>query len=104
MTNFMMNCIFNAQSTDDNGAYVGSFNANYDNGNIYYNMNVMNAMANQAEVASDFDDFKQKVFETIAELEKAGFKMKREEEVPSTTEEPEIIEEEIEDGMDEPAL
>lgn len=104
MIDFMMNCVFNAQSTNENGVYVGSFNANYDNGNIYYNMNVMNAMANQAEVASDFDVFKQKVFETIAALEEAGFKMKKEEEVPPMMEEPEMIKEENENGMDESAL
>ena len=53
-----MNCIFNANSTDANGVYVGSFNANYENGNIYYNMNVIDAIANQNEVANDFEDFK----------------------------------------------
>ena len=43
MQNFTMNCIFNADSTNADGVYVGSFNANYDHGNIYYNMNVIDA-------------------------------------------------------------
>lgn len=73
MKNFTMNCIFNADSTDMAGTYVGSFNANYDNGNIYYNMNVINALANQDEVASDFEDFKTEVFNRIRALTDSGF-------------------------------
>lgn len=73
MQNFTMNCIFNANSTDANGVYVGSFNANYENGNIYYNMNVIDAIANQNEVANDFEDFKVEVFNRIKALTDAGF-------------------------------
>ena len=73
MQNFRLNCIFNADSTNADGAYVGSFNANYDNGNVYYNMNVIDAMANQAEVANDFENFKIEVFNRIKALTDAGF-------------------------------
>ena len=68
-----MNCIFNADSTNADGAYVGSFNANYDHGNVYYNMNVIDAIANQNEVANDFEDFKTEVFNRIKALTDAGF-------------------------------
>jgi hypothetical protein len=68
-----MNCIFNAASTDANGVYAGSFNANYENGNIYYSMNVINAIVNQDEVAKDFEDFKVEVFNRIKALTDAGF-------------------------------
>lgn len=68
-----MNCIFNADSTNADGAYVGSFNANYDHGNVYYNMNVIDAIANQNEVANDFEDFKIEVFNRIKALTDAGF-------------------------------
>lgn len=73
MQNFTMNCIFNADSTNADGAYVGSFNANYDHGNVYYNMNVIDAIANQNEVANDFEDFKIEVFNRIKALTDAGF-------------------------------
>lgn len=73
MVNFAMNCIFNAQSMDENSNLIGSFNANYDNGNICYNMNVVNALANQEEVVEDFNNFKAIVFEKIASLAEAGF-------------------------------
>ena len=73
MQNFRLNCIFNADSTNADGVYVGSFNANYDNGNVYYNMNVIDAMANQAEVANDFEEFKIEVFNRIKALTDAGF-------------------------------
>ena len=58
MTNFKMNCVFNADSISTDGNYRGSFNANYDEGNIYYNMNVANAITNQDVVAEDFEIFK----------------------------------------------
>jgi hypothetical protein len=73
MQNFTMNCIFNADSTNADGVYVGSFNANYDHGNIYYNMNVIDAIANQSEVANDFEEFKVEVFNRIKTLTDAGF-------------------------------
>ena len=73
MQNFTMNCIFNADSTNADGVYAGSFNANYDRGNIYYNMNVIDAIANQDEVANDFEDFKVEVFNRIKALTDAGF-------------------------------
>ena len=73
MQNFTMNCIFNADSTNADGIYVGSFNANYDHGNIYYNMNVVDAIANQSEVANDFEEFKVEVFNRIKALTDAGF-------------------------------
>ena len=73
MQNFNMNCIFNADSTNDDGVYVGCFNANYDHGNIYYNMNVIDAIANQDEVAKDFEDFKIEVFNRIRALTDSGF-------------------------------
>ena len=73
MQNFTMNCIFNADSTNADGVYAGSFNANYDRGNIYYNMNVIDAIANQDEVANDFEDFKDEVFNRIKALTDAGF-------------------------------
>ena len=73
MQNFRLNCIFNADSTNADGAYVGSFNANYDNGNVYYNMNVIDAIANQDEVANDFENFKIEVFNRIKALTDTGF-------------------------------
>lgn len=73
MQNFIMNCIFNADSTNADGICVGSFNANYDHGNIYYNMNVINAIANQDEVANDFEEFKIEVFNRIKALTDSGF-------------------------------
>jgi hypothetical protein len=101
MKNFTMNCIFNADSTDMTGAYVGSFNANYDNGNIYYNMNVMNAIANQDEVAKDFEDFKTEVFNCVRALKDSGFIT-----IKSTTSNtpPVQEEEENEDELDESAV
>ena len=73
MKNFKMNCVFNADSISTDGNYRGSFNANYDEGNIYYNMNVIDAIANQNEVANDFEDFKTEVFNRIKALTDAGF-------------------------------
>jgi hypothetical protein len=73
MQNFTMNCIFNADSTNADGIRVGSFNANYDYGNIYYNMNVINAIANQDEVAKDFEDFKIEVLNRVKSLTDTGF-------------------------------
>lgn len=73
MANLTMNCIFNAQSVDEGNNQVGSFNANYDNGNIYYSINVMNALANQEKVIQDFNSFKKIVFEKIESLTEAGF-------------------------------
>lgn len=73
MKNFKMNCIFNADSISTDGTYRGSFNANYDNGNIYYNMNVTDAITNQDIVTEDFEIFKNEVFSRIQALTDAGF-------------------------------
>ena len=95
MQNFRLNCIFNADSTNADGAYVGSFNANYDNGNVYYNMNVIDAIANQAEVANDFENFKIEVFNRIKALTDAGFI------VNPPAVEPPIIEKPVEGEVEE---
>ena len=73
MTNFKMNCVFNADSISTDGNYRGSFNANYDEGNIYYNMNVVDAITNQDIVAEEFEIFKNAVFSRIQALTDAGF-------------------------------
>ena len=73
MTNFKMNCVFNADSISTDGNYRGSFNANYDEGNIYYNMNVVDAITNQDVVAEEFEIFKNAVFSRIQALTDAGF-------------------------------
>ena len=95
MQNFTMNCIFNADSTNADGAYVGSFNANYDHGNVYYNMNVIDAIANQNEVAADFEVFKTEVFNRIKALTDAGFIVNPTVVVP-TPDIPPVVEEEEE--------
>ena len=103
MVNFNMNCIFNADSTNDDGINVGSFTANYDHGNIYYNMNVIDAMANQDEVANDFEDFKTEVFNHVRALLDYGFIT-----IKSTTSNvPPVQEEEEEENeneLDEPTV
>ena len=73
MKNFTMNCVFNADSISTDGTYRGSFNANYDNGNIYYNMNIIDTVTNQDVVAEDFEIFKTEVFARITALTDAGF-------------------------------
>lgn len=73
MKNFKMNCVFNADSISTDGNYRGSFNANYDEGNIYYNMNVADAITNQDIVAEEFEIFKNAVFSRIQALTDAGF-------------------------------
>lgn len=92
MQNFTMNCIFNADSTNADGVYVGSFNANYDHGNVYYNMNVIDAITNQNEVANDFEDFKTEVFNRIKALTDAGFIINPTTIVPPTTNMPPVEE------------
>lgn len=73
MKNFKMNCVFNADSISTDGNYRGSFNANYDEGNIYYNINVADAITNQDVVAEEFEIFKNAVFSRIQALTDAGF-------------------------------
>lgn len=73
MKNFKMSCVFNADSISTDGNYRGSFNANYDEGNIYYNMNVADAITNQDVVAEEFEIFKNAVFSSIQALTDAGF-------------------------------
>lgn len=98
MINFNMNCIFNADSTNDDGIAVGSFTANYDHGNIYYNMNVIDAMANQDEVVNDFEDFKTEVFNHVRALLDYGFIAAKQ---PAINNPVTPSEEEEDNGMDE---
>lgn len=77
MKNFKINCVFSADSISTDGNYRGSFNANYDEGNIYYTMNVSNAITNQDIVAEDFEIFKNEVFNRIQALTDAGFIVKK---------------------------
>lgn len=74
MKNFNVNCIFDAESVNvNNENVVGYFNASYNNGNICYSMNIIDAATNQDEVANDFDFFKQEVSNYIRSLTNAGF-------------------------------
>lgn len=101
MENVNMNCIFNA-SCDEKG----SFNANFDNGNIYYSICIMNAAENQEAVMESFSSFIEEVSSKIAALNNAGFLPVKE--TVAYSNEEEYIEEELEEGyengLDEPII